>query len=182
MVYAVINECVIFALRHTLNIKNTLPFINVYIIISFLLLGFYYFIILEKFVKKGIILFLILGFEVLFIFNLVFIQSWLEYPTIFSSIRNILLVAFSIIYFYKIMIEENIKNLWKEARIWINTGVLLYFSGILFSTVLFNFILEYSREFSKLTLMYFSILNVLFYIFIAVGFWKAKKAVEIANK
>lgn len=73
------------------------------------------------------------------------------------------------------MIEANIKNLWNVPYIWINTGILIYYSGNLFHTILFNIILEYSREFSKLTVVYFNVLNALFYILIAIGFLKFKK-------
>jgi hypothetical protein len=66
-----------------------------------------------------------------------------------------------------------------EPFIWINTAILIYYTGTLFFYILFNLILEYSREFSKITVYYFSILNALFYILIAIGFLKAGKTKAI---
>jgi len=173
--YGVFNELVTRIFPIFFGLKNTHPFSNVYLVISFLFIGLFYAVILEKFIKPRIILFIILGFEVICFFNIFFIQSIFKFPEKTYSLGNIILVIFSIVYFYRIMIEANVKNLWAAPLVWINTGVLIYYSGSLFYTVLFNTILEYSREFSKMTVVYFSAINALFYILIAIGFWKAGK-------
>jgi hypothetical protein len=74
------------------------------------------------------------------------------------------------------MVEAKIMSLWDEATIWINGALLIYYSGNLFFTVLFNVILEYSREFSKITVISFSVILALFYALVTVGFWKAGRS------
>jgi hypothetical protein len=176
--YGLFNELASRILDYSLGAKNTMPLTNAYLLFSFLFLGLFYFFVLNRFVSRKILLIVIFGFELLCVLNIVFIQSIYEYPVITYPLGNLLLVAFSIIYFYKIMIEAKIDNLWREPLVWINAGILIYFSGNLFYNVLFNLILEYSREFLKLTLFYFSVLNALFYILFSVGFYLTKNQVK----
>ncbi len=73
------------------------------------------------------------------------------------------------------MVDAKIGQLSKESLIWINTGILIYYSGNLFYYILFNLFLDYSHEFLKSIGIYVISLNALFYILIAIGFWKVKK-------
>ncbi|WP_163323045.1 hypothetical protein [Draconibacterium mangrovi] len=73
------------------------------------------------------------------------------------------------------MTEARILNLWKEPLIFLNLAVLIYYAGNLFYSLLFNLILDYSREFAKITNYYFVGLNTLFYILVAIGFWKSDR-------
>ncbi len=77
------------------------------------------------------------------------------------------------------MLEAKIMKLADEPLIWINTALLIYFTGNLFFYILFNVILEASRAFSKITVQYYSGLMALFYILIAIGFFKAKKSNDV---
>lgn len=73
------------------------------------------------------------------------------------------------------MTEANIERLGQEPLIYINIAVLIYYSGNLFFSLLFNLLLEYSKEFSKLTTYYYVAIVTLFYILIAIAFWKTDK-------
>ncbi len=72
------------------------------------------------------------------------------------------------------MVEAQIKKLANEPLIWINTAILIYFSANLFFYALFNLILEYSVKFSRITVIYLSVVNGVFYVLIAIGFLKAR--------
>jgi hypothetical protein len=52
--------------------------------------------------------------------------------------------------------------------------MLIYYTGNLFYYILFNLFLDYSPEFLKSIGVYFYVLNALFYILIAVGFYISK--------
>lgn len=172
VLYGTINEIAV-RIFISQGIKNTMPNIHLYLAVSFLLLGLFYYQILSGFFKRQIIIAIIVLFEVYIFVNAGFIQSIYEYPVLLRSLGTIIIMFFSLVYFYKVMIEAKHTNLWQEPLIWINGALLIYYSGNLFFTILFNFILEYSREFSKITAFYFSGIMTLFYILIAIGFWKA---------
>ncbi|MCY1719737.1 hypothetical protein OU798_05250 [Prolixibacteraceae bacterium Z1-6] len=171
--YALVTE-VLLHLLSRLGVKNTLPGTHIYGPIEFLLLAFlYYFHFNKSKIAKWIIVSMVL-FELYCIINLLFIQGFYEYSNT-RAISSLILVLFSILYFNKVMIETNISKLSAEPMVWINTAVLLYFSANLFYNILFMMILDYSREFSKLVNIYFTVFNVGFYILIAIGFWKTGK-------
>lgn len=67
-------------------------------------------------------------------------------------------------------------SLSKEPLIWITTGMLVYFMGNLFYYTLFNLFVDLSIDYLRMIGRYYSpSLNALFYILIAIGFWKAGK-------
>ncbi len=149
---------------------------NVYYLGEFLLLGLYYRQLLKDRFKSWVFLIIISLFITASLVNLLLFKSWFEYPAVLQTVSKIFLMGFSLLYFYKVMDEAKIRNLWKEPTIYINVAVLVYYSGNLFFSLLFNLILEYSREFSRITMHYFSLLNALFYVLIALGFWRAKSS------
>ncbi len=154
---------------------NTLPLSHLYLMLEFLLLGFFYSYILKDIINKRLMVILIVLFEVYCIINTMFLQSVFLYPALPLAIGKILIVGFSMLFLYKIMTEARILNLWKEPLIFLNLAVLIYYAGNLFYSLLFNLILDYSREFAKITNYYFVGLNTLFYILVAIGFWKSDR-------
>lgn len=174
--YGVVNECTVFALRHTIDVKNTMPATNFYLIVTFIIIGIFYSQVLAKIINRKLVVWFVSVLAFYFLFHILFFHQVLKYPTVLRSVAVLIYIIFSIIYFYNVMVETKIRNLWNEPLIWINLGVLIYYSSNLFYSILFNIILEYSREFSKLTIIYFIIFNTLYYVLIAIGFWKTKKS------
>ena len=170
--FAFITEIGLNVLVDVFGIYKNLSLLHFYAPIEFLLLSLVYYRHLTGHVNKYALLVIIIGFEIYCILNPILFQNLNEYSNA-RSFGSIILIGFSILYYHKIMVQANIQQLSKEPMVWINTAVLFYFSGNLFYNALFSLILAYSREFSKLTNWYFGILNVAFYLFIAIGFWKA---------
>ena len=108
------------------------------------------------------------------IVNPIFIQEFTKYSEV-RGFTSIVLLMFSILYYYQVMAEAKITKLAKEPMIWINTAVLLYFASRLFYNMLFTYILDYSKDFAKLSVTYNTAFNVLFYSLITISFWKAAK-------
>lgn len=172
--YGTFNEFFGLYLRYVLWLKNTMPQANVYYMVEFLFLGLYYRQQLKNRFKSWIFLLIIALFELVSLASLLFFSSWHEYPALLQTISKIFLIGFSLLYFFKVMDEAKIQNLWKEPAIYINVAVLIYYSGNLFFSLMFNLILDYSREFSRITVQYWSVLNTVFYCLIAIGFWQVK--------
>lgn len=158
--------------------KNTIPGLHFYIIIEFLLWALFYRISFHPFIHKRILTAIIILFETYVIINLLFIQDLFTMPNLVRSVEGLFLVLFSILLFSKFMIESKHREIHKEPLIWINTAVLIYFSGNFFFNILFNMILENSREFSRITTYFFTGLNGLFYLLIASGFLLQRKKVK----
>ncbi|QGY42865.1 hypothetical protein GM418_04100 [Maribellus comscasis] len=179
--YGTANEVFTRLLFWLADVKNAMPLLHLYGAISLGLLFAFYFYVLKSLIDKRIYLILTFVFFIYWVVNSLFIQSIFEYPSLPSSLGDILIILLSIMYFYKVMMEAKIVKLADEPSIWINTAILIYYTGNLFFYILFNNILEVSREFSKITVYYYSALMALFYILIAVGFLKARKRKPVSK-
>ncbi|MFW5755203.1 MAG: hypothetical protein ACOCWK_01285 [Tangfeifania sp.] len=152
------------------GIRNTIPGLHFYIIFEFLLWAIFYKNVLHPFIHKKIMIAILILFESYAIINLLFIQDLFTMPNLVRSVEGLLLVLFSVLLFSKFMVESKHREIQKEPLMWINAAVLIYFSGNFFFNILFNLILENSREFSRITSYFFTGLNGLFYFIIAFGF------------
>jgi len=174
VVYGTVNEVISLILRSVVHLQNTMPVSNLYYMMEFIFLGLFFREVLKERFHQAIFVVIIFLFEAASIINLLFFQTIYEYPSAMQAVSKIILISFTLLLFYKIMDEARIQNLWKEPLVYINVSVLIYYSGNLFFSIMFNLILEYSRAFSKITTYYLSILNAIFYVLIALGFWYVK--------
>lgn len=170
--YGVANEITSITLIAN-GARNTMPLSHLYTYISFILLCIFYQSVYRRKINKAWFLGIMGGFTLFYMIYLPS-RSIYSFPSLPQAVSIFIIIAFAVIYFYRVMVEARITQLMKEPLVWINIGMIIYFSGSLFYSVLFNLILEYSRAFSQLTTVYFSVLNALFYILIAIGFSKSK--------
>lgn len=160
-------------IKKVLEVKNNMPLGHIYITISFILISLFYLYELKGFIKEKFIIGIIITFTMFSVINVSFIQSYYSYPSITGAISALFLVLFAIMLFTRIMTEAKIKMLSKSSLTWINSAVLIYYSGNFFFYILFNILLNYSEEFTYKTLNFFSVLYLIFYLLIAKGFWHA---------
>lgn len=151
-----------------------MPLINLYLLVSFVLIGHFYSIVLDEIVGKKRLLLFMYAVVFYFVIHILFFQGILKYPTLLGAIRSLIYIVLSLIFFFNARFDITGKKMWESPLLWVNAGILIYYSSTLFYSILFNIVLEYSREFAKMTVVYHSFFNTLFYILIAIGFWKTK--------
>lgn len=155
--------------------KNTMPIGHFYFPMAFIILGIFYMQVLKNFVRPLYILLLTIAFVTFSIINTLFIQSLYEYANIVSSIGALIIFLFSVTYFTKVMVEAKITKLSHEPLIWINTAILIYYTGNFFYHSLYNLRLNASLEMAILGVKVFAVFNILFYLIIGLGFLKVIK-------
>jgi len=178
--YVVLGACTEIAnyvLIEVLAHSNNMPIGNFYFFLSFLLLGLYFMHLFKGYIHRKVFIAIVVLYELYFIVNLLVFQSIFEFPAIPKAISDIILFGLAMLFFHKTMLEAKEKYVWKDPFVIINLGILLYFAGSLFYSVLFNVVLENARGFTDFTRIYFYVLNAVFYFLIAIGFWKAGKQV-----
>ncbi len=158
--------------------NNTMPGAHVYVLVEFIILTFFYANYIKVYIARKYIWVIIAGFTVLSVLNALFIQKITAYPNILRAVESIVMVIFSVLYFHKIMVEAKIKKLSKEPMIWINTAMLVYFSGNFFFHILFPVVLANSEEFARRIIYFYWSSNILFYLILTVGFYKQIKLAE----
>jgi len=156
------------------GIRNNLIIGHIFYPLEFLLLALMYSKELGQFYKRQWLVLIIVVFMLFAIINPMFLQKLTEFSQL-RSFSSIILVLFSILYFYQVMMQAKVKKLADDPMIWINVAILLYFALNLFYNILFMYLLQISQEFLRKSAFYFGLLNILFYLLIAVGFWKAVK-------
>lgn len=92
------------------------------------------------------------------------------------SVECIVMIGFSMFFFYYVLkhllIEDKLIN---SPVFWINTAILLYFSGNLFMFSFNNYLTQ--ADPAKRYILWgtiHSFFNIMFNLFIAIGFWKTK--------
>ena len=92
-----------------------------------------------------------------------------------TTTEAILFIIYSLGTFFYMLQNPGQQSIFSIPLFWFNTAILLYFSGNLFLFLFTNYLVEHSGEtFYELWGIH-SVLNIIFYILISVGFWKTKE-------
>jgi hypothetical protein len=154
------------------NRQNNLPVLHVYTILEFTCFIWFYRLLEENFIKNKVFLGLVIGFPVLAILNALFLQSIFEFNTYARSLEGILLITLALRWYYRALEELKIRRLQDDAVFWINTAILLYFSG---SVILFgvsNYTLSFQKSLKVYIWSFHALFSTLLYLFITAGLWK----------
>jgi len=86
--------------------------------------------------------------------------------------ESVLLMLYSLIAFFHLIQNPVYPNILKAPLFWFNTAILLYFSGNLFLFVFSNYLQSHYAKVSPALWGIHSLLNIVFYFLIRLGFWK----------
>jgi hypothetical protein len=111
--YGVANEIASIILIKS-GAQNTMPKTHLYILISFTLLCLFYQSVFKGYIKKIWFRALIVFYLVFCFVSLLFFQSIYTYPSVPFAALAIVMFTFSVMYFYKIMVESKTKILEKS--------------------------------------------------------------------
>lgn len=109
------------------------------------------------------------------IFNILFIQSIWELNNYPRALESLIMIIYSLFYFYKIFQEAKIKYLEKEYLFWLSVGVLVYFSGSLFIFIFSNFMIGEEKIYRYYIWEIHGALNILLHITFTIAIWIFKK-------
>lgn len=157
---------------HNRGIHNLWLF-NLYNLIEFALLALF-FISLFKFERKWNLIISLGYFVALIVMIYISIsQSFTEnLNSTLMGLESIILIC-SAVYYFKVMLSKlEFDTPWSNPFFWINSGVLLYFSG-----GFFIFIFSDYRDVSNTINLWdiHNIIHIIYNILIIIGFWKARK-------
>lgn len=155
------------------NKDNSLVY-NIFSVFECLLLGTYYYQILHSpTIRKGLITVLVV-FMVGSIVNLLWGEGSGFNANTYMVAALIMLVV-SLLYYYQLLTSLEVPFLLKSPHFWINSGVLLYFSGSFFVFMFAGLILsiEFKPEFEYWNIT--ALLNITFRIILAISFWLVKR-------
>ena len=142
--------------------RNNYPILRIFILISMLFFtAIYYYAFIKTTLQKTIIILGLTAF-LISIFNLFFVEGIWEYPSIANTILSVLLICFSLAYFYQLLNRQEFIHIEKQGLFWINAGVLFYYSVNIFLFMLFKQLLNTHEEVYMINNITNIIANVLF--------------------
>jgi hypothetical protein len=129
-----------------LVMTNNLPFTHFFCFISICFFAAIYYYAFFNPVFKKIVLILAAIVFLIAIYNVIFIESIWQFPSISMTVLSVLVIFFSLAYFYQLLNRQEFIHIEKQGLFWINAGVLLYFSINLFLFMLLAKIIAYKHE------------------------------------
>lgn len=157
------------------NQKNNLFLLHIYTPIELLIISIFYYNIFKRYVKKWIIPLLCCLFIICSIFDSLFIHGISNFNIYARSIESIIIISYSLFFFYKKLGESNIKSTLSFPLDLINSAFLIYFS-ISFFLFLFS---NYINDETLATYIAWGIHAIalwLLYTTIGIALWKAGKS------
>lgn len=98
------------------------------------------------------------------------------YPwyAVLSATRNVLLIFFSILAFFKLLTDLPNENLLSLPTFWINSGILFYFSCTFMLSLTMDYIAHVLTNDFKMFWTFKNFLRAGFCVIVCIGIWKAR--------
>lgn len=97
------------------------------------------------------------------------------------TVGSVILIFVSIRYYYLLMKNLNVKRVERSAMFWVNTGVLIYYAGNLFTFAGTKFLSGYLSDFYLMWSLH-SIMNIVMLLMFSTAFIWSKKTENIHNE
>jgi hypothetical protein len=123
--------------------QNNLWVMHFSTLFEFLLLSRVFYIWKKKARQKKVIFILALVVVVVWILSKVTIEQFDRYDSYTVGIVRIIEIIYAISLFFDILVDTHTIP-WKDARVWIASGVIIYSSGVVLLFVVFNELLKIS--------------------------------------
>ncbi len=171
--------CWAIILLPILNHRNHWVF-NVLNIFEFCCLSYYFLQITKSDKIKNVIKVVsVLSFLIIVIVTIINIKEFNNYDDFAHSIVYITLILSVLLNFYEMLYSNETLSLSNHAHFWIDSGILIYFSGAFFVNLFGDKILLFNGPLKDFWLIYY-ILLIIFRIFLAIGLWFSKTPQQLS--
>lgn len=108
--------------------------------------------------------------------NLFFIQEPLNFNSYTKTFGSVSMILVSLIYFYVLIRELPTESITKLPMFWINTAVLIYFSGTFFVNLSTDYLINVVKDNLIKPWTIHNFLGIVFYLIFSVGLWLNRSA------
>lgn len=170
---SILTEIVSYILIYVFKTGNVSLF-NFYIILETILISLYYFLSINNKTFKICISIFNLWFISYAIIELTAIHGK-NLNNVLLTTQSLMVMASSIVTFNSLIKDQKHNNILSAPIFWINCAFLFYFAGNMVLHLFSNYLQEHALyTFYELWGLWHSLLNILFYSLISIGFWKTK--------
>lgn len=126
--------------------ETNMPFFHAYILVEGMILIKVFSFILPPFLKKGWHSLFIGSFTLAWLYNVVWGDGILGYPTTILGVKGIILILLSITWFIKVQKEKKVQHPVRLFSFWLSTGVLIFFSGNMLLFIFSNYVYQQDQH------------------------------------
>ncbi len=114
------------------------------------------------------------------ILNCIFLQPLHEINTNMISLESIIIIPMALYALYKMLVNDEIMNMFKYPHFWLWTSLLIYWSSVFFFWACFNALMKDDSPYKNLLLSLDGYVNIVVYAIMGLTllFYPKKKAVE----
>ncbi len=153
---------------------NNLSIFHIYTFFEFSLIYIFYLLFYKSYIKINILYLILPVFYLIGYFDYK-VNGISEMDNFSITIESSVFIVISLISFLFLMNRDSIEKI-KAPFFWINSGVLIYFSGNILLFTFCNYLNKSELEMYKvLWLVIHSLLNIAYNILICIGFYKSRK-------
>lgn len=156
------------------NNYNNMPVFHVFTVMEFLVFTLFFRYLADSQKAKKILSLFMVAFLLFGIVNAIYIQPIYTYNSISRSVESLLLIAFSLASFYRSLGENNPTVKKTKNLIWINIGIICYFSGALFLFIFSEYIAKDASSYRIGWIIHAVLVATFLYSMITVYLIKAK--------
>jgi hypothetical protein len=139
---------------------------------TLLLISLYYYTLIGRVLKSLIVLSAIVC---CILYGFLFVYSDYHWYSILSSYKSIVMIIFSIVFFFKTLTDLPEENLLSLPMFWINAGILFYFSCSFILSLTIDYLVNTLKDDLTTYWAFRNLLRALFCFMLGIGIWQARK-------
>ena len=152
------------------NDYYTTEMYSIYNIFSFEFYLYILYSIIKSQKAKRIMVYILVGFPIFWFVNLFFIQGFHNFQSISYALGCLLIVSFSIFYFFELFQHPISVKLINEPAFWLTSGLLFYYCCIFPFAAMLNFVGSITDFISYTYQKIILVINILLYSLFTIGF------------
>lgn len=130
---------------------------------------------LKGFVNARIILAIAVAFALASVLNTLFLQPLHTNNSNAKALESVLIMGYTIMYFFKLSKEASILRLEQDSFFWFNSGALMHYAGTLFIVLYSDHILKYSVDLGMRIWFVYAIFLLVYNICLSISLWVGRK-------
>ncbi len=149
---------------------------HIYAVVEFTLIALMFSKATRTYISKKIYYYSIAIFILFSIVNIIFFEPITSFNSLGRALQSTFIIGFCFIYFFQLLNQLKVKQLFNVPFFWITCACLLYFAGSLFASLFMN--VKVTPDFFAFAYGIVIGLNIIKNIIYAIAIWLAGKQVE----
>jgi hypothetical protein len=119
---------------------------------------------------RKLIVILFAGYLIFSVFDTIYYEPLTAYPSNIGFVYSLMLILFSLLFFYEIYEKGEVLYIERHPHFWINSAFLLYYSGTLLLGLFSNYLM-YKIPRDKFIYLndFFSVMTIVFNVLVCIG-------------